>query len=328
MKNEQSGGTRLATDETLWRDTCRTPLDAFEKLATDGWTIIDSTDPDFGFDSDFLEHMNATYYGENGILKTETYDVFPPDRKRARGLVEVTFNERGEPILNDREPAPLINADRGHESETRVYEHIPFMGDAKFKKWLSALALLVPPRPETLPGAVLDEHGGLDVNALFSGSYTGNQLFYKILTGTVTPPDIIEDQSCHDIFTSPVAYDGLVDLQALRVLSGNHTLTVGVNLFEVYRDVVSGPHQDNAHWNAITVVDKEGEGAVSELYELDSDTPFLCRTLKPGQTLLVDDQRYRHSATKMQPTADGKCMRRTIVCTLDYAPALPSQSMR
>lgn len=75
------------------------------------------------------------------------------------------------------------------------------------------------------------------------------------------------------------------------------------------------------HWNAITVIDKHGTGATSQLFNLNSAEPFLEYTLEPGQTLILNDRRFKHSATPLNPADDGIAWRRTIVKHFDFVPA-------
>lgn len=216
----------------LQRHSCPTIGDAWEGLLVDGWTIVADRNSDLGFDPTFREYVNSTYFGEQGKLEPEKYDVFPPDRKRARGAVEISFNAQGEPTLEDMPPTPVINQDRGTYKGERFYTQIKLMDDPRFRHWLTVISGLIPPLAEHIPGVVLDSGGGFNPNVLFdrygrlplSSESNLNVPFYAALTGQVRQR---------------------IGSQALRSLSGGGLLTAGINLFEVNRDVVSGPHQDN-----------------------------------------------------------------------------------
>jgi hypothetical protein len=103
--------------------------------------------------------------------------------------------------------------------------------------------------------------------------------------------------------------------------------TFGINLFRTHTDVVTTPHQDEEEFIFLYVLDRDGDGAVSYLYENDGSgcrgvaddaTPILWQQLNPGELMIFDDARFKHGATPLVPPATGRPKRDVLVCTIDY----------
>ena len=101
--------------------------------------------------------------------------------------------------------------------------------------------------------------------------------------------------------------------------------TFGVNLFRTFTDVVTKPHHDNEEFIILYVLDRQGEGAESYLYDPADVTPdrrvtgdpLLWKQLNPGDILVFDDARFMHGATPLQALPDGTSRRDVLVCTVD-----------
>jgi hypothetical protein len=104
------------------------------------------------------------------------------------------------------------------------------------------------------------------------------------------------------------------------------TGTFGVNLFRTFTDVVTKPHRDNEELIILYVLDRQGEGAQSYLYNPQDVTPkgeptgkpVLWRQLNPGDIIIFDDARFKHGATQLEPPPTGTARRDVLVCTVDY----------
>jgi hypothetical protein len=104
------------------------------------------------------------------------------------------------------------------------------------------------------------------------------------------------------------------------------TGTFGVNLFRTFTDVVTKPHHDNEELIILYVLNRQGEGAESYLYNPEDVTPngeaisepVLERQLNPGDIIIFDDALFMHGATPLKALADGTSMRDVLVCTVDY----------
>jgi hypothetical protein len=104
--------------------------------------------------------------------------------------------------------------------------------------------------------------------------------------------------------------------------------TFGVNLFRTFTNVVSKLHRDDEQYVITYVLDRDGGGAETRLYERADVTddgqpiadakPVLRHQLDPGEIIIFDDERFRHGATALE-TAPGETTRRdALVCTVDY----------
>jgi hypothetical protein len=105
-----------------------------------------------------------------------------------------------------------------------------------------------------------------------------------------------------------------------------HEGTFGVNLFRTFTDVVTKPHRDHEEFIILYVLDRQGEGAESYLYnpidvtadgEVTGD-PILWRQLNPGDIIIFEDARFMHGATPLEALPDGTAMRDVLICTIDY----------
>ncbi|MBO0880299.1 MAG: 2OG-Fe dioxygenase family protein [Mycobacterium sp.] len=94
--------------------------------------------------------------------------------------------------------------------------------------------------------------------------------------------------------------------------------TFGVNLFRTYTNVVTVPHRDDEEFTFIYVLNRVGDGATTHLYDIDADTIDFEQQLQPGELIVIDDERYLHDASPLEPDADGRAMRDALVCTVDY----------
>jgi 2OG-Fe dioxygenase len=104
--------------------------------------------------------------------------------------------------------------------------------------------------------------------------------------------------------------------------------TFGVNLFQTFSNVVSKLHRDDEQYVITYVLDREGDGAVTDLYESADVTgdgqpatgakPVLRHQLNPGEIIIFDDERFRHGATKLKAAPGESTRRDALVCTVDY----------
>jgi 2-oxoglutarate-Fe(II)-dependent dioxygenase family protein len=103
--------------------------------------------------------------------------------------------------------------------------------------------------------------------------------------------------------------------------------TFGVNLFRTHTDVVSKPHQDEEEFIFLYVLDREGDGAVSYLYNYDKQNmgaeeiggQILRKQLNPGDLMIFEDRRFKHGATPLTPPPGGRAKRDVLVCTVDFS---------
>jgi hypothetical protein len=101
--------------------------------------------------------------------------------------------------------------------------------------------------------------------------------------------------------------------------------TFGMNLFRTVEDVVTTPHHDDEQFCLIYILDRVGGGAESHLYNPDDVTdegkptaePVLRRQLNPGDIIIFDDQRFKHSASKLEAPPGETARRDALVCTVD-----------
>jgi hypothetical protein len=114
-------------------------------------------------------------------------------------------------------------------------------------------------------------------------------------------------------------------LSLVPPLQRKPTGTFGVNLFRTFSDVVTKPHRDNEELIILYVLDRQGEGAESYLYDPGDVTdegqvigdPVLWQQLNPGDIMIFDDARFMHGATPLQALPDGTSGRDVLVCTVD-----------
>ncbi|PXY35036.1 hypothetical protein BAY59_06095 [Prauserella coralliicola] len=97
--------------------------------------------------------------------------------------------------------------------------------------------------------------------------------------------------------------------------------TFGVNLFRTFTNVVTKPHQDGERFIFIYVVDKVGHGAETWLYGPGEDDhePIFRGTLSPGDLMVFEDARFRHTVTPLENPPGGAARRDALVCTVNYA---------
>jgi 2OG-Fe dioxygenase len=103
--------------------------------------------------------------------------------------------------------------------------------------------------------------------------------------------------------------------------------TFGVNMFRTHTDVVTKPHQDDEEFIFLYVLDRDGDGAVSYLYDndgtgrpgvADDAEPLMWEQLNPGELMVFEDARFKHGATPLVPPKTGEAKRDVLVCTIDY----------
>ena len=102
--------------------------------------------------------------------------------------------------------------------------------------------------------------------------------------------------------------------------------TFGINLFRTHTDVVTKPHQDKEEFIILYVLNRDGDGAASYLYEDDGlepgfpkdAQPILRKQLNQGDLMIFEDRRFKHGATKLTPPSFGQATRDVLVCTVDY----------
>lgn len=98
--------------------------------------------------------------------------------------------------------------------------------------------------------------------------------------------------------------------------------TFGVNLFRTFTDVVTKPHKDDEEFIVIYVLNRNGDGAETRLYEEDPESGatarVLARQLNPGDLIIFEDDRFLHEATPLISPPDGRAMRDALICTIDY----------
>lgn len=102
--------------------------------------------------------------------------------------------------------------------------------------------------------------------------------------------------------------------------------TFGVNLFRTVKDVVTSPHRDYEQFCVIYVLDRIGGGAETQLYKPDdvpdqgepAAEPVLRHQLNPGEIIIFDDERFKHSATQLEAPPGGTARRDVVVCTVDH----------
>ena len=102
--------------------------------------------------------------------------------------------------------------------------------------------------------------------------------------------------------------------------------TFGVNLFRTHTDVVTKPHQDEEEFIILYVLDREGDGAESYLYEYDEQVmdpgevgeQVLWQQLNPGELMIFEDRRFKHGAMPLIPSPGGQAKRDVLVCTVDF----------
>jgi hypothetical protein len=103
--------------------------------------------------------------------------------------------------------------------------------------------------------------------------------------------------------------------------------TFGVNMFRTHTDVVTQPHQDDEEFIFLYVLDRDGGGAESYLYDndgtgrpgiADGAEPLMWQQLNPGELMIFEDARFKHGATPLVPPETGQAKRDVLVCTIDY----------
>lgn len=294
--------------------------DVWEKLLVGGWTVVADDNDDFNFSLTFREFAARQYYfRKEGILEAETYkEVWPPDRLRARGLAYAAFDRQGSIAnLTDLPPQPLAATD--YFKGERHYKHTPFIEVANetaianivFSQWLRQLITLVPPPFEQIPNLpqsyVPKLNSCFDPNIYYDRPNRPDPRYANINMPFLEA--LVDSPPC-DATT-----------KALRRHSASPDVRIGINLFETYKSVVSGPHRDDTDWVAIYVVDKNGGGAVSELYN-ERLSKVVSYELQPGQIFIFNDRRFLHNVTPLEPAAEGDTYRDTIICTFDFLPGI------
>lgn len=100
--------------------------------------------------------------------------------------------------------------------------------------------------------------------------------------------------------------------------------TFGVNLFRTRTQVVTGPHQDHEQFIVVYVLDKIGTGAETSLHDVHDVHKVAERTtLRPGEFVIFDDTRFKHSASRLIAPPGGQARRDVLVCTVNFADTYP-----
>jgi hypothetical protein len=102
--------------------------------------------------------------------------------------------------------------------------------------------------------------------------------------------------------------------------------TFGVNLFRTFTEVVTSPHHDHEQFCLVYVLDRVGGGAETRLYKPEdvpeqgepTAEPVLGHQLKPGDIIIFEDKRFKHSATPLQAPSGETARRDALICTVDY----------
>jgi hypothetical protein len=104
--------------------------------------------------------------------------------------------------------------------------------------------------------------------------------------------------------------------------------TFGVNMFRTFTNVVSKLHRDDEQYVITYVLQREGGGAETRLYEradvtgdgqpIEGAKPVLRHQLNPGEIIIFDDERFRHGATPLEAEPGEDTRRDALVCTVDY----------
>lgn len=155
----------------------------------------------------------------------------------------------------------------------------------------------------------------------------GGLRLWKHTTVALTTPDGLPGEHLHGVERNfkrvdILAHDGLRRWTAgvLSVIPAAHQFaegTFGVNLFRTFTSVVSGPHRDNARYFVVYVLGKKGEGAETTLHSPDDPATVLVETtLYPGAIIIVDDERYLHSVSRL---IGDDCQRDALVGMVYYA---------
>jgi hypothetical protein len=95
--------------------------------------------------------------------------------------------------------------------------------------------------------------------------------------------------------------------------------TFGVNLFRTRTQVVTGQHRDHERFIIVYVLAKSGDGAETTLHD-DLGEVVQRTTLRPGEFVIFDDERFKHSAS---PLTGAGARRDVLVCTVNYAGTYP-----
>jgi hypothetical protein len=100
--------------------------------------------------------------------------------------------------------------------------------------------------------------------------------------------------------------------------------TFGINLFRTRTQVVTAPHQEHEEFIVVYVLDKIGEGAKTSLYDVHNPgTVVEHATLRPGDFVIFDDARFKHSATPLVAAIGSETRRDALVCTVDSPGTYP-----
>jgi hypothetical protein len=98
--------------------------------------------------------------------------------------------------------------------------------------------------------------------------------------------------------------------------------TFGVNLFRTFTDVVTKPHKDDEEFIIIYVLNRDGDGAETRLYDAKTEPgcsePVLTQQLNPGDLIIFEDNLFFHEATPLISPPGGTAMRDALICTVDY----------
>jgi hypothetical protein len=291
----------------LWAPFEKAPLiaDAQEKLLTQGLVIVSDSANKHGFDPLFRPYALATYFNPDvGILKPETYDVFPHNRLRARGVVGFEFSPDGQSVrLWDHQENRLHRTE--YHPDERQYEITPLMEDPLMEDYLRNILQLIP-RPVTSENS----------DGPWGSYFQLNEFHNFMLTGrpTVASNHLIGPM----IMGWADSFDEYMQ-EFFRIARAGCRGKIGVNFFEVFTDVVSGYHHDEVDYAVVDRLDRRGGGTVTELRPLGAKRSALTiGALEPGQKVIFDDRLRAHKTGKLEKLNGGGCFARSIVSTVDY----------
>jgi hypothetical protein len=130
-----------SSDQTINKPLPQITLqEARHTLKRAGYVLIPDSNAKLGFSPKFREHLLASYFN-NGKLKLESYDVYPPDRERARDVVRYHWD--GVNLRLEEHDTVAING-RSYASLKRDYPRVEILADPVFRDWVKAALALVP----------------------------------------------------------------------------------------------------------------------------------------------------------------------------------------
>lgn len=137
MSQESLRGREILPFEDMW-----------SRLRRDGYVVTADQRSEVGFDSQFREHVLEKYFN-SGQLQLESYDIFPPDRERARDLVRYSWSDKG---VHLEEYGNAAIGNRSYSATVREYPHVELLRDPMFVKWITQALTAIPPERRQAEG--------------------------------------------------------------------------------------------------------------------------------------------------------------------------------